>query len=77
MWNKLKDRFKEPSTYAGLAALAVLFGVPEPVANAALVVVNTVGGIIGAGGVTVAGVSQAAAAVCGVVAILAPEKKAK
>jgi hypothetical protein len=75
MWAKIKARFKEPSTYAGLAALAVFFGVPEPVANAALVVVNTVGSLAGASGVTVAGIGQAVVAVCGAVAVLAPEKR--
>lgn len=42
---KLIDRFKEPSSWAGIAALAVLAGVPPETAN---VVVQAVGAVAAA-----------------------------
>lgn len=43
-------RLKEPSSWAGLAALAVLFGVPAETAN---VVVQAVGAVAGAAAVLI------------------------
>lgn len=77
----LLNRFKEPSTYAALAALAVLLGVkPETahaVASGAAVVVNAAAAV----GITpesaVAALVAAPAAIFGAVAVFLPERKAK
>jgi len=48
MWNAVADRLKEPSTYAGVAVLAGLFGVhvtPEAY-QGVLAVASSVAGIV-------------------------------
>lgn len=72
MWGKIKSRLKEPSTWAGLAALSVMFGVPAQAADAVLGVVNAVV----ATGAGPHDVGQVVGAVCAAVAVFAPEKKA-
>jgi hypothetical protein len=69
----LIKRIKEPSTWAGLAALATLFGAPTAAVDAVLAVVNTVAG---AGVATPSGVVQTVGAVCALAAVLLPERKA-
>lgn len=78
--NKLFNRFKEPSTWAALAALSVLFGVKPETAHA---VVSSVGVIVdaaGALGITpdaaVSAVQAAPVVIAGAVAMLLPEKGA-
>jgi hypothetical protein len=71
MWAKIKNRIKEPSTWAGLGVLAVLFGVPAEAANAVLGVVNAVVST-GAGPHDVGAVL---ASVCAAVAVFVPETK--
>jgi hypothetical protein len=69
---RIMKRLKEPSTWAGFAALAMIFGVPAGVAQAGLDIVSAVAG---AQGFTPSAVGSVAAAVCAAVAVLAPEKK--
>lgn len=71
MWEKMKNRLKEPSTWAGFAALAVLFGVPAQAADAVLSVVNSVV----ATGAGPHDIGTVVGAVCGLVAVFVPEKK--
>jgi hypothetical protein len=40
------DRFKEPSSWAGFAMLATLFGVPATTAQAVIQVVSAVAGVL-------------------------------
>lgn len=40
------DRLKEPSSWAGLAGLAVLFGVPHETAQAVVTAVGAVAGAV-------------------------------
>jgi hypothetical protein len=69
---RILNRLKEPSTWAGFAALAVMFGVPPAAARVALDVVNVVAGSDVS---TVAGIVQAVVATCAAGAVLLPEKK--
>lgn len=62
------ERLKEPSTIAGLCALAVLFGVP---AETAALVGNAVGVVIDSANAAVTAVGAVTAAV----AIVMPNKK--
>lgn len=69
MWNALKNRFKEPSSWAGLAALAVMFGAPPQSVDAVMGVVNAVA----SGPIDPAHVIGA---VCAAVAVFVPERRA-
>lgn len=69
---KIINRLKEPSTWAGFAALAVMFGVPTATANAVLGVVNAVAG---ASGVTPVDIGHVVGAVCAAAAVFIPERK--
>lgn len=75
---KLFNRFKEPSTWAALAALSVLFGVKPETAQAVVAGIGVVVDAAGALGITpehAANAVQAAPAVmAGAVAVLMPEK---
>jgi hypothetical protein len=70
---KILNRFKEPSTWAGLSVLAVVFGVPAATADA---VANVATAMIGMGdaGVTGASVSSSLTALAALVAVVLPEK---
>ncbi len=78
---KLFNRFKEPSTWAALAALSVLFGVPPATAHAVVAGVGVIVDAAGALGITpdmaVSAVQAAPAVVAGAVAVLLPESGAK
>lgn len=77
----LFNRFKEPSTWAALAALSMLFGVKPETANAVLAGVGVIADAAHALGVTpeaaLAAVQAAPAVALGAVAILLPEKSEK
>ena len=80
MKNLLK-RFKEPSTWAALAALSVLFGVPPETAHAVVAGVTVIADAAHALGITpdvaAGAVAAAPAAFAGAVAILLPETAGK
>jgi uncharacterized membrane protein YuzA (DUF378 family) len=67
------NRLKEPSTWAGFAALATLFGVSPVVSNAVLHIVGAVSDGASIGGP--AGVVQAIVGICAAAAVLIPERK--
>lgn len=75
----LLTRFKEPSTWAALAALSVAFGVRPETANAVVGAVGAVADVAGALGVTphdAAGVLAAVPTIiAGAVAVFLPERK--
>ena len=76
---KFLDRIKEPSTWAALAALSMLFGVKQETANAVVAAVGVVADVASAFGVTPDAAAGAVAALptvaAGVVAVLLPERK--
>lgn len=76
MKNLLK-RFKEPSTWAALAALSILFGVPPETAQTVVAGVGVIVDAAGALGITpelaASAVQGAPAAITAAVAILLPE----
>ena len=67
-------RLKEPSTWAGLAALAAMFGARPEATDAVLGVVTAVAGA--AGGTNHVVIGQIIGAVCGAAAVFLPERKA-
>lgn len=75
---KLLNRFKEPSTWAALAALSVLFGVPPQTAQTVVTAVGVIADAANALGITpeaaATAVQAAPAAIAGAVAILLPER---
>jgi hypothetical protein len=70
---KIINRLKEPSTWAGFAALAVMFGVPPVAAEAVLGAANAIAGTAAS---DPHGVTMAVSAVFSALAIFLPEKKA-
>lgn len=71
---KILNRLKEPSTWAGIAAMAAMFGVRPEASDAVLGVVNAVAGA--AGGTNHVVIGQIIGAVCGAAAVFLPERKA-
>lgn len=71
---KILSRFKEPSSWAGLAAIALMFGARPDQVDAVHGVVTAVA--TAAGGTNAAVLTQVVVAVCGAAAVFLPEKKA-
>jgi len=75
---KLFNRLKEPSSWAALAALSILFGVPPETAHAVVAGLGVVVDAAGALGLTPGDVQAAVVAVptvvAGAAAFLLPEK---
>ena len=46
MFSKILDRAKEPSTYAGLASIAVVFGVSQPIFAAVTTAIAAIAGVL-------------------------------
>jgi hypothetical protein len=65
-------RFREPSTWAGLAGLAAIFGAPASVVEPIMTAVNV---IAGAGVATPVGIAQSVGALFALAAVLLPEEK--
>jgi hypothetical protein len=72
----LKKRLKEPSTWAGLSVLAVLFGVPAATADAISGVATAVIGMADTG-LTADALTHALGAVAALGAVFLPEKPTK
>lgn len=67
------NRLKEPSTWAGLAVLASIFGAKPEVINAVMGIVGAVTDGTTTGGA--AGALQAITGACAAIAVVVPEKK--
>lgn len=78
---KILTRLKEPSTWAALAALAIVVGVPPATAHAVLNGVTVLASAASALGVTpegaVGAIQAAPAAIAGAIAIWLPERGEK
>lgn len=74
----LLNRFKEPSTWAALAALSVLFGVPPATAQAVVSGAGLLADVVTAFNIApdaaAAVVQTAPALIAGAVAVMLPEK---
>lgn len=78
---KLLNRFKEPSTWAALAALSVLFGVPPGTAQAVVAGAGLLADVVTAFNIApeaaAVAVQTAPAVIAGAVAVMLPERAGK